>query len=159
MIFVSLGTQDKSFVRLLETIDDAIEKGIITEPVVAQIGQTVYTPKHMECFGFIENQKMSDYIEKCSCVVCHGGVGTISNGVAHGKPVIATPRLAKYGEHHNDHQKQIIEKMAEDGCLIPMWKMEDLKDCLEKAKTFVPKPIQSNAAHFQDVVRQYLNKI
>ena len=36
MIFVTLGTQDKEFPRLLEAIDKAIEKGEIKEKVIVQ---------------------------------------------------------------------------------------------------------------------------
>ena len=38
MIFVMLGTQNNSFHRLLEEIDKLIEKKVIKEKVVAQIG-------------------------------------------------------------------------------------------------------------------------
>ena len=40
MIFVTLGTQDKGFPRLLEAIDKEIEKGNIKEKVVVQAGLT-----------------------------------------------------------------------------------------------------------------------
>ena len=36
MIFVTLGTQDKSFERLLQAIDREIERGNIKEKVVVQ---------------------------------------------------------------------------------------------------------------------------
>ena len=32
------------------------------------------------------------------------------------KKVIAVPRLHEYGEHVNDHQKEIIEKFNKSGC-------------------------------------------
>ena len=42
MIFVTLGTQDKSFRRLLVEIDRLIEKGVIKDRVVVQAGDTEY---------------------------------------------------------------------------------------------------------------------
>ena len=42
MIFVTLGTQDKSFERLLKAIDKEIEKGTIKDKVVVQAGYTKY---------------------------------------------------------------------------------------------------------------------
>ena len=50
MIFVMLGTQDKSFSRLLETIDKEIEKGNIQEKVIVQAGYTKFKSKYMEVF-------------------------------------------------------------------------------------------------------------
>ena len=42
MIFVTLGTQDKSFKRLLDSIQSEINKGNIKEKVVVQSGYTKY---------------------------------------------------------------------------------------------------------------------
>ena len=42
MIFVTLGTQDKTFERLLKAIDKAIENGEIKEKVIVQAGNTKY---------------------------------------------------------------------------------------------------------------------
>ena len=38
MILVTLGTQDKSFTRLLDAIQEQIDKGIIKDKVVVQAG-------------------------------------------------------------------------------------------------------------------------
>ena len=40
MILVTLGTQDKELKRLLVEIDNLIEKGVIKDKVIAQIGTT-----------------------------------------------------------------------------------------------------------------------
>ena len=42
MILVTLGTQDKSFERLLKALDQLIEKKVIQEEVVVQAGYTNY---------------------------------------------------------------------------------------------------------------------
>ena len=43
MIFVTVGTQDKQFKRLLDEIERLIKCGKISETVVAQIGNTKFT--------------------------------------------------------------------------------------------------------------------
>ena len=58
MIFVTLGTQDKGFSRLLEAIDKEIEKGNIKEKVVVQAGHTKYESSYMEIFD--------KYIDLCA---------------------------------------------------------------------------------------------
>ena len=45
MIFVTLGTQDKSFNRLLEKVDRQIDLGNIKEKVIVQAGFTKYNSK------------------------------------------------------------------------------------------------------------------
>ena len=48
MIFVVLGTQDKSFERLLKAIDEQIEMKNIKEKVIVQAGSTKYKSKNMK---------------------------------------------------------------------------------------------------------------
>ena len=159
MILVSLGTQDKEFTRILKAIDHAIEEGWIQEEVVAQIGQTHYQSTNMKLLDFLKESEFDELLQQARIVITHGGVGTIIHAVNAGKPVIATPRLAKYGEHHNDHQLQIIKRFAEMGCLIPLYEMEDLKDCLKQAETFVPNSYHSNTEAFVARIRDYLKTI
>ena len=53
MILVTLGTQDKTFVRLLDEIDKLINKGIIKDKVIVQAGFTKYSSDNMEIFDLI----------------------------------------------------------------------------------------------------------
>ena len=48
MILVLLGTQDKQFPRLLKEIDRLIEKKVIKDKVIAQVGITKYNSNNME---------------------------------------------------------------------------------------------------------------
>ncbi len=48
MILVSLGTQDRSFVRLLKAVEKQIRLGNIKEKVVVQAGETHYESDCME---------------------------------------------------------------------------------------------------------------
>ena len=48
-------------------------------------------------------------IRECDVLITHSGVATIIAGLKNDKKVIVVPRLAKYGEHVDDHQVQIAE--------------------------------------------------
>lgn len=85
MIFVTLGTQDKTFERLLIKIDELIDKGVIQGDVIVQAGKTNYSSKNMKIFDFIELNRMNQYIEKCDYMISHAGVGTIMNAINHQK--------------------------------------------------------------------------
>ena len=63
MIFVTLGTNDAEFVRLLKAIDKEIKKGTIKEKVVVQAGCTKYSSKNMEIFDLIPREKFEKYIK------------------------------------------------------------------------------------------------
>ncbi len=129
MIFITLGSQKFQFDRLLIEMDRLIEKGIIYDKVYAQIGYCNYIPKNFEYTKFLNRDEFSLNIEKSDIVITHAGTGVIVNAVKKGKKVIAVPRLAKYGEHVDDHQIQIIKQFKELNLIC------GLDDCsqLEKA--------------------------
>ena len=102
MILVTLGTQDKSFERLLKAVQKAIDEGYIKEKVVVQAGYTEFTSKDMEIFDFIPRDRFDELIEKCDILITHAGVGSILTGLNNGKKVIAAARLSEYKEHIND---------------------------------------------------------
>jgi len=108
MIFVTLGTQDKQFKRLLKNIDEWIASNNIKDKIIVQSGFTKYNSENMEIFDLLDKDDFDKYIKECDLLITHGGVGSILTGLKNNKVVIACPRLAKYGEHINDHQKQIM---------------------------------------------------
>ena len=162
MILVTLGTQDKSFKRLLEAIDKQFELGNIKDKIVVQAGCTKYESKNMEIFDLIPMEKFDDLIKSCDLLITHGGVGSIITGLKNDKKVIAAARLEKYKEHTNDHQLQIIENFSNDGYILGLDNFDELDKVLEKAKTFKPKKYVSNNKKFQKLVKikidEYLKK-
>ena len=105
MILVTLGTQDKSFDRLLKAIDKEIENKNIKEKVIVQAGYTKYKSDNMKIFDLVSEEELEKLVKKCDLLITHGGVGSILLGIRNNKKVIAAARLKKYGEHTNDHQK------------------------------------------------------
>lgn len=156
MIFVTLGTQDKGFPRLLEAIDREIEKGNIKDKVIVQAGLTEYKSKNMEIFDLISAEEFDCYIAKSDLVITHGGAGSILTAVKNGKKVIAAARLSKYHEHTNDHQKQIVKKFAEDGYILELKDFNKLGKLIEKSKTFKPKKFISNTKNVRKLIENYI---
>ena len=130
MILVTLGTQDKSFKRLLEAIDRQVELGNIKDKIVVQAGCTKYESKNMEIFDLIPMEKFDDLIKSCDLLITHGGVGSIITGLKNNKKVIAAARLFKYKEHTNDHQLQIIENFSNDGYILGLDNFDELDKVL-----------------------------
>ena len=158
MILVTLGTQDKSFVRLLKEVDRQIELGNIKDKVVVQAGFTKYSSPNMEIFDLIDRDKFTELIKECNLLITHGGVGSILTGLKNKKKVIAVPRLSKYDEHVNDHQIQIIERFSEMGHILSLFEDENLEDKLKEVKNFVPKEYVSNTKNLIGIIDKFINK-
>lgn len=135
MIFITLGSQKFQFNRLLKAVDALIEDKVIAEEVFAQIGYSDYLPKHYPYKQFLDREEFADMEGRCDILITHGGTGAIIGAVKKGKKVIAVPRLAKYGEHVDDHQLQLIGQFKEQNLIC------GLRDCseLENGLQFVKK--------------------
>src|SRR5690554_3905974 len=101
----------------MKKLDELIEQGSITETVFAQIGQSSYIPKFYDYERFMDVEKFKEYQRKADLIISHGGTGALIGALKLGKQVIAVPRLAKYGEHTDDHQTQVAGVLAEEGYL------------------------------------------
>lgn len=158
MIFVTLGSQKFQFDRLLQRLDALIEKGVITQPVFAQTGYSTYAPRHFETAAFMDRDAFSEKMGQADTVITHAGTGAIIGAVKKGKKVIAVPRRAKYGEHVDDHQTQIVEQFSEMNILEPCWEVDDLEAAYTAAmeKTYIP--YQSNTHTIIEDIETYLEK-
>lgn len=159
MIFVTLGTQDKEFKRLLEAVDKEIEKGKIKEKVIAQVGCTKYESDNMEIIDYIDQDTFNKYLKECSLLITHGGVGSILSALKMGKTIIAAPRLAKYKEHVNDHQIQIVESFSDEKYILGLKDFSKLGSLIDKAKTFKPKKFISNTDNMIKNLEEYIDNI
>lgn len=148
MIFVILGTQDKPFTRLLELIDKNINEKIIDEQVIVQAGYTKYKSKNMVIFDLLSQNEFNSYIKNSRLIITHGGVGSILAALKENKPIIAVPRLSKYGEHIDDHQLEIIKLFSRSGYLLPLYNFDLFKNIFCSVNDFIPKLYESNQLNF-----------
>ena len=157
MILVTLGTQDRSFKRLLEAIQKQIDNGNIKDKVIVQAGHTAFESKDMEIFDLIDRDKFSELISKCDLLITHGGVGSILTGLNNNKKVIATPRLKEYNEHQNNHQLEIIEKFSDSGLIYPLYNLDELDKVLKEVKKFKPKKFKSNTNNMIKLIEDFID--
>lgn len=127
MILVTVGSQKFQFNRLLKKIDELIENKTITDKVFAQIGVSDYKPKNYEYTDFLTQDEFLKKMDECDTVITHAGTGVIVNAVKKEKKVIAVPRLAKYGEHVDDHQIQLIKEFEELNFIEPVYDIDKLE--------------------------------
>lgn len=158
MILVTLGTQDKPFKRLLLEIQRLIDEGIIQDRVVVQAGFTTFTSSQMEIFDLIPMDDFDALMRACDLLITHGGVGSIVNGLNQNKKVIAIPRLAKYGEHVNDHQVQIIDNFDQAGYIIGLHDPNEIEQALKKVNKFKPKKYKSNRDYMVKLITDIIDQ-
>ena len=153
MVFVTLGTQDKEFPRLLEEVEKLIDKGIINEEIVAQIGSTNYNSDKMKLIDYMSRNEMLTFIKNAEYVITHGGVGTIIDSLNLNKKVIAVPRLKEYKEHVNDHQLEIVNEFSKLGYILDG---SNLEQAMFKLDNFVPNKYESNNSNFVKLIEDFI---
>ena len=105
-------------------------------------------------------EKLEDLIKKANLIITHAGIGSIEMALEQNKKVIATPRLKKFREHVNDHQKDIERKLDEKGCLIGIDDVSKLGIALKKVKKFIPKKYEkSNSDEIIYIIKTFIDKI
>ena len=157
MILVTLGTQDKTFERLLKAIDKQIKKGNIKDKVIVQAGTTKYESDDMEIFDFISMKKFDELLKEADLVITHGGVGSILGAIRKDKKVIAIPRLSKYKEHTNDHQKQIVKEFVDNKYILTCNDLSKINLAIEESKTFIPNKYKSSNAKMLKIIDDFIN--
>lgn len=156
MIFVTVGSQKFQFNRLLRKIDELIQTGTIIEPVFAQIGESDYIPQNFAYKAFLDRDEFAEQMKKCELVITHGGTGAIIGAVKLGKKVVAVPRLAKYGEHVDDHQLQLIKQFVDTKLICACYDTELLGEALAAAAQMEVREYQSNTKNILEKIELFL---
>ena len=162
MIFVTLGSQKFQFNRLLKKLDELVEQNKITDKICAQTGYSDYVPKNYQSKQFYNRDEFAKMEERADIVITHGGTGAIIGAVKKGKKVIAVARLARYGEHVDDHQIQLLEQFEDMGIIEVCHDLEDLEKSYEKACQTSYKGYESNTENIMNSIREKIednNKI
>lgn len=158
MIFLTVGTQFP-FDRLVKAVDDACSKGLISEEVFAQIGQSSYEPVNFKYIESLDKNSFDKYMKDCSAVISHSGMGTITMAMEFNKPLFVMPRSPEYGEVVNGHQFAIAREFEKLGHILVAYDEYQLPDKILKLKSFVPKPRESQPEKVADRIAKYLKEI
>ncbi len=108
MIFVTVGTQ-LPFDRLIQAVDEWAGDQRETN-VFAQTGAGTYQPSHISSSEFLGVSDFNSRVENADLLISHAGMGSIITAMENSKPIVLIPRLAKFGEHRNDHQLATVSK-------------------------------------------------
>ena len=163
MIFVTVGTHEQPFNRLIKKIDELKERGIIQEDVIIQTGFSTYEPKHCQWSKLIPYQQMLRNVADARIVITHGGPASFIMPLQIGKTPIVVPRQHQFNEHVNDHQVEFARNVEKRmGTIILVEDIEELGDVITNYDQLVAKMehgLSSNNAQFNKKLEMLINSI
>ncbi|MBO5348484.1 MAG: multidrug MFS transporter [Clostridia bacterium] len=163
MIFVTVGTHEQGFDRLIKEIDRLKEQKIINEDVIIQKGYTEYEPKYCETYKLIDYDKMQQYLSEARIVITHGGPASFVAPLAIGKTPIVVPRQKQFEEHVNDHQVDFVKQVVErNNSLIPVYDISELEEKIVKYEEIVSNMsgnYSSNNGKFVEELEKEIEKM
>ena len=131
MIFVTVGTHEQQFDRLIEYMDKWAAGH--DEEVVIQTGYSEYEPKNCQCSKLYPYEKMRELTDKARIVISHGGPSSFITSLQDGKIPIIVPRMHKHREHINDHQVEFCREVVKRwGNIIVIEDIDELGDVIER---------------------------
>lgn len=152
MIFVTVGTHEQQFNRLVQKIDELKRDGVIQEEVLIQTGYSTYEPKYCEWQQWVPYSKMIECVDKARVIITHGGPSSFIMPLQVGKTPIVVPRKADFDEHVNDHQVKFCRAVAERyGSIIvveDVYKLADVLESYDEIVAKMPGGQESNNAKF-----------
>lgn len=166
MIFVTVGTHEQQFNRLLKEMDRLVETGVIKDEVFIQTGFSTYEPKHCKWSKLIPFKEMDRMVKEARIVITHGGPASFIAPLQIGKTPIVVPRQFEYDEHVNNHQldfaKQVSERM---GTIIPVYDIKDLEKTIIDYDKITKKMVKNNTSNnvkfcidFEKIVKELIEK-
>lgn len=152
MIFVTVGTHEQPFNRLIECMDNLRKDGLIAEDVVIQTGYSTYEPKYCKWQKLFPYQEMLRLVEEARIVITHGGPSSFIMPLQNGKIPIVVPRRYEFNEHVNDHQVSFAKDMEKRmGTIIVIEDVKQLSDAILNYSSIIESKkndIQSNNFRF-----------
>lgn len=163
MIFVTVGTQEQPFNRLVQKMDELKKNGTIQEDVIIQTGFSTYEPQYCQWSKLIPYQQMIKNVEEARIVITHGGPASFIMPLQIGKTPIVVPRQHKFGEHVNNHQVEFARNVEKRmGTIIDVEDVETLGDIITNYYQIVAgmgHGMSSNNAKFNEELEKLVDKL
>ena len=163
MIFVTVGTHEQPFNRLVKAVDALKRDGVITEDVIIQTGFSTYEPKYCHWSKLIPYKQMIENVKNARIVITHGGPASFIMPLQIGKTPIVVPRQHKFNEHINDHQVEFARNVSERmGTIIDVEDIFKLGTIIKNYDQIVTKMdhgMSSNNSKFNEDLEDLVKKM
>jgi UDP-N-acetylglucosamine transferase subunit ALG13 len=118
--FVTVGSHDAPFDRLLQAVDEAADEGLLPRPILVQQGVSERRQRNGDSQDFMTPENFRTAVQEAAVVVTHGGAGAIATALRFGKVPLVMARRAGLGEHVDDHQQQLVSRLDELGVVVQL---------------------------------------
>jgi UDP-N-acetylglucosamine transferase subunit ALG13 len=153
MIFVTVGTNEAPFDRLLHALD----RFPGDEELIVQHGASHVRPRGATCIEQLPFEELTEHVRRARVVVTHAGVGSVLVALTNGKRPLIVPRRAEHGEAVDDHQFVFARRFAAAGLVSLVEDERDLPaavaSALELASSNELRPGLRLAAELGDYLR------
>lgn len=163
MIFVTVGTHEQPFNRLIQKMDELKRDGMIQEEVIIQTGFSTYEPKYCQWSKLISYQQMVKNVTDARIIITHGGPASFIMPLQIGKIPIVVPRQRQFNEHINDHQVEFARNVAQRmGTIILVENTEILGKTISNYNHIVSEmdyEINNNNIRFNELFEKLIGEI
>jgi UDP-N-acetylglucosamine transferase subunit ALG13 len=159
LILITVGTQRFQFNRLLRSVDQLVEEGVLTDSVIAQIGYSDYKPRHYTYSDFYKLDDINKLTKECDVCITHGGIGSILNALNCGKKVIVMPRKKILGEHVDDHQSEISAAFQEKGYIQVAENVDQLRFLISGIDDLPFNTYIQEESNLLDAIKAYIQTL
>jgi UDP-N-acetylglucosamine transferase subunit ALG13 len=124
VILATVGTHGQPFARFLDLLSD------LDDEVVLQYGHNPKPEGFAKTAPFMAFDEMVAFMHAADAVVTHAGVGSILVARDAGHVPVVVPRLARLGEHVDDHQAELTRTLEERGHVVAVWDQHGLPEAV-----------------------------
>ena len=148
MIFVTVGTHEQNFDRLVKEVDDLVKEKVIKEDVFIQTGYSKYIPQYCNYKTITSYDEMERLTKEARIIITHGGPGSIFLPIQYMKKPIVVPRNPDFDEHVDNHQILFAKRMFNNNKVDLVLNIKDLKDTILNYKGYEEGSYNSNQEVF-----------
>lgn len=147
MIFVTVGTNEARFDRLLAALD-ALPEGT---DLFVQHGPSSIRPAGATCADYLGFDEIVEKMKHARAVVTHAGVGSVLTALLSGTRPIVVPRLQRFGEAVDDHQLEFGRRAERAGLVILVEDAADLPGAIARLEQSPPPPPRPDQRLVEDL--------
>lgn len=128
MIFVTVGTHQQPFQRLLDGL-----AALGDAELVVQHGPGRPPAGAARAVPYLPFDEMVECFREAEAVITHAGVGSVICARREGHVPLVVPRRHSLGEHVDEHQAELTRALAERGNVIAVWETAELPELVAAA--------------------------
>lgn len=140
MILTLTGTHPQPFTRLV----DAVNALHTDEERIIQHGTTLPFTRVLQL------------MQQARVIITHAGTATVMQSLSLGKIPVVAPRLARYGEHVDDHQLELVHALTAQNLIVPFMPGDDLAQAIAQCAHQVAQRPIAPAPQLVDYLKELL---